>query len=86
MQKQMAVNLGKFQENVWLHVKKWPQLKLLNIKPTWQGRFPFVMIFYKNIYDQLLEFIGSNPILNPPHVRDVMKEIDIIFNPNGLNA
>jgi hypothetical protein len=32
-----------------------------------------------------MEFMGSRPIFNPPHVRDIMKEANTTFNPNCSN-
>jgi len=32
-----------------------------------------------------MEFIGSKPIFNPLHIKDIMKEANTIFNPNYLN-
>jgi hypothetical protein len=32
----------------------------------------------KNFYDPLLKFMGIKPIYNPPHVQDLMGDVDVI--------
>jgi len=32
-----------------------------------------------------MEFMGNKPILNPIRVRDIMKQTNTTFNPNGSN-
>jgi len=33
----------------------------------------------------MMEFMGSRPTFNPPHVKDITKEANATFNPNGSN-
>jgi len=33
----------------------------------------------------MMEFMGSRPILNPSHVKDITKEANATFNPSGSN-
>jgi hypothetical protein len=33
----------------------------------------------------MMEFMKSKPIFNPPHVWDIMKEVNNMFSPNGLS-
>jgi len=33
----------------------------------------------------MMEFMGSRRIFNPPHAKDITKEANATFNPNGSN-
>jgi hypothetical protein len=34
----------------------------------------------------MMEFMGSRPIFNPHHVKDIVKKTNTAFNPNGSNV
>jgi len=36
-------------------------------------------LFNKNSYDATLEFMGSKPIFNQPHMHDLMKDLEDVY-------
>lgn len=54
------------------------------LNPQDKATFLLLHFFPGNFYDLLLEFLGSKPTFNPPHIQDIRGEKNGLFNSSGL--